>query len=251
MRANLTPGTFGTRRGIARAAGHVALALLCACAAPKPRVPELPSSDPAAVLQAVRVREEAIRSMRAVFTATTEVEGRKRKVDGVLVVRKPDRFRLRLMLLNLTVLDYLRVGKEVNAQVPIEESETAAQRARYLSLARDDFASAFLRGEYAFPGACRTKPFSDYGVQVTCGSLSDQTTSRVMILDAKTGFIESEVSYLGNEPRMILQYDDYRAAGGTWMPFHIRMTHPREKRTMVIEVSRYDLNPELRDELFL
>lgn len=242
------------RRGTFRAtlaSGWAVLVCLCGCSyETAPRPPELPSSDPASVLQIVQRREEAIQSLRAVFTAETALESRTRKVDGVLVVRKPDRFRLRMMLLNLTVLDYLRAGDEVKAQIPIEEEESAAQRAKFLALARDDFASAFLRGAYAFPGACRTRPFDQESVQVTCGALSDQTTSRVVIIDAKTGFIRSEVSYLGNEPRMILQYGEYRPSGEAWMPHHIRMTHPREKRTMVIQVSRYELNPALGDELF-
>jgi len=239
------------RGACGRGAGLFLLALLAACGAEKTaRLPELASADPAAVLQVVREREDAVRSLRSVFTAETTFEGRTRKVDGVLVVRKPDRFRLRLLTLNLTVLDYLRVGKEVKAQVPIEEEENKAQRAKYLALARDDFASAFLRGEYAFPAPCRAKTFDAESVQVTCGSLSDQTTSRVFVIDAKTGFIRSEVSYLGAEPRMILQYAEYRPVGDGWLAHHIRMTHPREKRTMVITVSRHELNPALGDELF-
>src|SRR5437879_3837279 len=67
-----------------------------ACAERRADIPRLRSSEPAAILQEIREREDKVHSLRAVFTAETTQEGRTRKTDGVLVVKKPGQFRLRL-----------------------------------------------------------------------------------------------------------------------------------------------------------
>jgi hypothetical protein len=70
------------------------------------------------MLAAVR-REEQVRSLRARFSSVARTSGVERAADGVLLIAKPDRFRLRLMLpFGITVFDYLNIGEQTWTVLP-------------------------------------------------------------------------------------------------------------------------------------
>src|SRR5574340_57689 len=103
-----------------RIQASIGLALLCVgcfeCApAGRRQAPAAPAPlSPAAALAVVEQREAAIHTLRARFTAHSRRGDDTHAADGVLLVKKPDRFRLRLMLpLGLTIFDYVSWGHRV------------------------------------------------------------------------------------------------------------------------------------------
>lgn len=230
------------------------LAAFMACSPPSSPSPRLPpeASSPEAILRLVRQRERRIRSLRARFVAVTAHDGKERHADGVLLVHKPDRFRLRLFLpLGVTVLDYVSVGSRAQLSLPLQGRFTSEPPdGDYAPFSREDLGEAFLRGSHAFPGTCMPRRAgSDSGVVVVCRSSAGSILRRIRI-DASTATIREETSYAGGMPRMTIRFGDYRETDGTPLPEEIEMSYPGRRLSVSISIRRYELNPSLSDALF-
>jgi outer membrane lipoprotein-sorting protein len=228
--------------------GVVAMALLFACKPPR-YAPATPvSTDPAAVLAGVRQREDQIHSLRARFKATAFHGSGESDVHGVLLVRKTNRFRMRLMLpLGITVLDYVNQGDRAWTLSPLSNGDDA-EEARLFSPA--DVRETFLRGAAAFPGTCLATGESAAIVEVACRACDDCPLLRSLHLDRRNGTISEETSYDGGEPRLAIRYADYREVFGQPLPFRVVMTYPARRLKVEIQIRAYEVNPELKDELF-
>jgi len=222
------------------------LAVLAGCTAASPPRMSLPV-DADARLAAVRAREDHVRSLRARFSSVTHMPGAERSADGVLLVAKPDRFRLRLMLpFGITVFDYLNVGDRSWTALPLAD---AAQRNRvgdFAPFSREDLGQAFLRGAYAFPGRCDAASAPTGDVLVTCREAG--ALQRTLRID-RDGIVE-ETSYEGRSPRLTIRYRDYRDVGAIALPFHITLDYPQRQQSVDISIDSYEVNPQLADTLF-
>ncbi len=222
---------------------------LAGCAPRRGFRPAPPPSDPGALLAAVQSRENQIVSLRARFTAVTHVGNEGHRVDGVLLVKKPDRFRMRLMLpLGPTVFDYVSWGTRAQITLPLSHEGGAAPPPGFAPFSQDDLGQAFLRGAHAFPGTCLPSRDAD-GVAVVCRDDAGVVLRRLDI-DPRDGTIRDETSFEAGAPRMILLYSDYRPADGTYLPLHIVMRYPQRELSVMIGISGYEVNPRLADALF-
>ena len=227
-----------------------ALALMVAgCARQRGPLPPTPAADPTALLAQVRANEERIGSLRARFTANTSAGGEERRTDGVLLVKKPNRFRMRLMLpFGPTIFDYVSWGERSQLTLPLQGSDSSAPPPGVAPFSRADVDEAFLRGSHAFPGTCM--PRRDSGAVVVLCRDAGGALLRRLNLDPNTGTIGDETSFEGGVPRMVLRYGDYRAVGDQYMPFHVTMIYPQRDLSVDITISSYELNPQLSDALF-
>ncbi len=220
------------------------------CGACTPRQPPAVSLPGPSVITvtSMRAQEDRIRSMRARFSATTAYGGEERSADGVLLVVKPDRFRLRLFLpLGLTVFDYLDRGDRTWITMPMRSEREGPPPEDLAVFSREDLGQAFLRGDYTFPGRCDASAAADE-VVITCREA--QQVVREIRVAAATGTISQETSYADGAPRMVLRYSDYRAVDSQALPFRISMLYPAKGMSVDITIWRYELNPHLADALF-
>jgi hypothetical protein len=205
--------------------------------------------DAAAILTCVRAREDAIHSLRARFRAVTRGAGANHTTHGVLLVDKPQRFRLRLMLpLGLTVFDYTKDGDRQSVSLPLRGS--GAGPADPFPFSEIDLAEVFLRGEKAFPGSCIPDGGGRGEVRVRCSDGAGRWRREIQ-LDASRGVISSETSFSGESPRLTVTYDDYRTTAGTVLPYRISVMYPGRGIGLEIEIDRYDVNPHLSPALFV
>ncbi len=247
-RTTVPAGTAGPTAAASTSAAVfvLGLAILAACPATQPRGPALPT-PPDARLAAVKAREEQIRTLRARFRSVARLRGAERSADGVLVIAKPDRFRLRLMLpFGLTVFDHLTVGDETWLVLPLADQQARDRAGEFAPFSREDLGQAFLRGPYAFPGECEAAPAPAGQVWVTC---HESGALRRTLLIGEDG-ISEETSYEGGAPRMLIHYADYRAVDGVGLPFHITLDFPQRQQSVDIAIERYEVNPMLSDDLF-
>jgi hypothetical protein len=228
--------------------------MLAACA---PRVAPLPVSvpaDPAAVLALVRQREDAIHTLRARFSATVYHGDSVRRAEGVLLVKKPDRFRLRLLSpFGFTVFDYVAHGAHALMQLPLEGQQLADDEIGAQSpFSPLDFRQAFLRGAAAFPGRC-TPAAAGAEVVVDCRDERGVRLREIRIARA-TATVIGETSFADAQPRLVLQFGDFRAVGGAGaglaLPFAVELRAPQRQVTMQIAVHADEINPLLADALF-
>lgn len=208
--------------------------------------PVLPAAADAR-LAAVRAREDQVRSLRVRFSSVTRLPGAERSADGVLLVAKPDRFRLRLMLpFGLTVFDYLNVGDRTWMALPLADEQQRSRAGEFAPFSRDDLGQAFLRGAYAFPGDCVAAACGGEKVSVSCRA--DGELRRTLLI-GEDG-VNEETSYAAGTPRMRIRYADHRDADGFWLPFHITLEYPQRQQSVDITIQQYEVNPTLPDELF-
>lgn len=224
---------------------------LLACAVPRPAAFRLPTANPDRLLEMVREREERLTSLRARFTADSQREGERRSAEGVLLVKKPDRFRLRLMLpFGLTIFDYVSWGDRTQLALPMENKIiTGPPRDDRLAFSQADLGEVFLRGANAFPGTCRANGSDASGVVALCRDSAGGLLRQIRI-DAETATIRDETTYEGDEPRMVLRYDDYRSVGDVVLPYHIVLRYPGQHVALDVAIHRYEVNPVLADDLF-
>jgi outer membrane biogenesis lipoprotein LolB len=222
------------------------LVLLLGCAtAPAPR-PTLPAA-PAARQAAVRASEDRVRSLRARFSSVVRLPDGERSADGVLLIAKPDRFRLRLMLpLGITVFDYLNVGEQTWTALPLAGEQARARVDQFAPFSRQDLGQAFLRGAHAFPGDCDAAPATDDQVWVSC---REAGMLRRTVLIGRHGIIE-ETTYDEGVQRLVIRYADYRAVDGMSLPYRIALEYPQRRQSVEITIERYEVNPVLSDTLF-
>jgi hypothetical protein len=205
------------------------------------------STGPAETFARLREQEARIHSLRARFVASTSYQGVERTAQGVLLVRKPDRFRLRLVLpFGLTLFDYLSVGENVWTVAPFA-GEKSADLAPF---SRQDLGAAFLRGADAFPGQCKAEADAR-GVAVACRECDACPVLRAFLLENGTATVLEEVGYGDSGPRVSLTYDVQREVEGHLLPFHIHLRDLARGAEVDIRIQAYEVNPELRDALFL
>jgi hypothetical protein len=197
------------------------------------------------VLSALRGREDRIVTLRARFTSTARADAQSHTTTGVLLVHKPDRFRLRLLLpIGLTVLDYLQVGGQTYVEHPLAHHAPVDDAA----FSQADLAAAFLRGPDAFPGVCQPSRASD-AVVVICRNAAGARL-RELHVNAADATILHESSYDGDRVRVRIRYDDYRPVADLTLPFRIVMQYPGRAMTVEIAIQRYEVNPVLAAALF-
>ncbi len=221
-----------------------------ACATRRAAPPVLGPADPAEVFAAVRRREDAILSLRARFSVTVQQDENVRRAEGVLLVKKPDRFRLRLLSpFGFTVFDYVTSGAHMRMELPLEgkrlvDDEIATQSA----FSPVDLRQAFLRGAAAFPGYC-TPQAAGAEVSVECRDAPGDVRREIRIARA-TATVSQEISFAGDVPRVVMTFAEYRTVEGIPLPFAIELRAPARHVTMQIALRSYDLNPVLADTLF-
>jgi hypothetical protein len=147
----------------------------------------------------------------------------------------------------ITVLDYVSHGDRSWTLLPLAKGE-ASEEARLFS--PDDVRETFLRGPAAFPGICSATDGSAAIVEVACRSCKECSLLRSLRLDRRNATITEETSYDDGEPRLTIRYADYREVGGRPLPLRVVMTYPARRLKVEIQIRAYEVNPELRDELF-
>ena len=239
---------------MSRATGAVCAALLLAtlvsCAPPRLGRPPHAAVDPTQALQLVRQREDRIVSLRARFTADTRVADDSRRADGVLLVKKPDRFRMRLMLpFGPTIFDYLSWGERTQLSLPLRGGNDDRPPNELAPFSREDLGQAFLRGPAAFPGTCVPARDSRTDVVVSCRD-DDGSLLRQLRISDDRAIIRDETSFEAGAPRMVLRFSDYRPIDDLELPFQITMLYPGRQLSVDIAINKYEVNPTLADALF-
>jgi len=244
----------------ARAAGvlrHCRVALValisCGCATQPRTVPTTTGSalgNPAEVLTLARQREDRVQTLRTRFSSVFQRGNDVRRAQGVLVVKKPERFRLRLVSpFGFTVLDFLSADGSTRLALPLEHKLLKDDEiAREAPFSAADLRPAFLRGDAAFPGTCVADE-REGAVQVDCRDASGALL-RQLRLDRSNAAVLEEISYANGQPRLMTRYSDFRQVDDQPLPFAIELHYPGQDVVLRITVDRYEINPVLGDELF-
>lgn len=234
-----------------RFAGASCLAVLAACT-PRPPVvapPELASeSEPYA---AVQRRDASVHALRARFTVAMRAGKTDRRSEGVLLVKKPDRFRLRLLsLLGFTVLDYTSTGQHARMELPLEgERFVDDEIERHAPFSPADMRQVFLHDEDPTAARCVSAVAQGDDVVVLCHG-HDDVIERRLVVDRPTATVRQETVFSNGAPRLVLWFDDYRRVDDILLPFAIDLEYPGKDVLLRIDVRGYEVNPVLSDSLF-
>jgi hypothetical protein len=242
----LVAGGFSLRAGTGALALSACLASLTVACTPRIAPTPVPAgTDPAALLAMVRQREDGIHSLRARFAATVRHDDTVRRAEGVLLIKKPDCFRLRLLSpFGFTVFDYVTRGAHARMELPLEGKQLVdGEIGTQAAFSPLDFRQAFLRGEAAFPGRC-TPAAAGTEVVVDCRDDHNALLREIRIARA-SGTVTREISFDRERPRASLQFDDYRVVDGLPLPFAIELRSPDRNLTVQIALRAYEINPAL------
>jgi outer membrane biogenesis lipoprotein LolB len=234
-----------------RSVAVLCAALLAACSTrvAAPPVAE-PEQTPEAAYAAVRRQEAAIRTLRAHFSARVRRGTQTRTAEGVLVVKKPDRFRLRLLSpFGLTVFDYTSWDAHDRMELPLEGKRFRdAEIAEHALFSPADMREVFLGSAGDDAARCTVHG----GAQETVVDCRDQegTLVRLTRIQTATRRVAQQVRMRSGQPELVMEFADYRRVGRLELPFKIDLTSPAKAIHLQITVRNYELNPSLPDSLF-
>jgi hypothetical protein len=190
--------------------------------------------------------------MRARFTSTTRDAGGARQLSGVLLVARPDRLRFRLSLpLGLTVLDYVRTGDRAWVRLPMGGSDAVYGYASQ-TLPRTFARFTEERNLQQCDAYDRTEPERLWVICYLRGG-DVAHPDRLLAIRARDGVIDEEHLLTADGVASITRYDDYRSVDGAYLPFRILIhdIRPGSEKTVDVAIERYEVNPVLRDDVFL
>jgi hypothetical protein len=205
------------------------------------------TKDPLAV---VRDGGDGATSLRATFLARMRRGDSTERARGVLLVRKPDRFRLRLSsLFGLTILDYVSNAGDDRLWLASEERVLAGDEiARSASFSPAAVRLIFLRKLGVWQRDCREGVEPDEAV-VECMDERGRVHYRGYV-ERTSGLLRREIVLDEEQPRLTVAYGDYRPASGLRLPYAIEWSEISSGARVEIEIDRYEVDPPLRDELF-
>lgn len=212
---------------------------------PVPAAAVVPS-DPIAV---VRNGGDRVTSLRATFLASVHRGDALERARGVLLVSKPDRFRLRLSsLFGFTILDYLSSkGDDRLWLASADRILLGDEIAESASFSPDAVRWIFLRERGDPRSECEEAEGGD-DAMVECRNAEGRVTYRGYV-QRSSSLLEREV-LLDDGPRLTVVYGDYRPTSGVRLPYSIEWTEAASGARVEIQVDRYEVDPWLADELF-
>jgi hypothetical protein len=225
------------------------IALLAGCGGPSP-LPALPRvtgaprpiEEASALLDRIRTREEEVATWKAVLSLAIEdrANDRSGSLRGALLVRRPDRFRLRLLgPAGVTAMDLLYVAPRYRLVVPGRPPIEGADAAREKRLPVGAMARAFLR-QYDAPAR---------SLVVGGGRSRLELSDRSVFLTASEDVLVDSIRENGKESVRVT-YADYRDVTGHRLPFRVRMDLPERELTARVDVERYEVDPAIPQEAF-
>lgn len=241
---------MSARRQLAATAIGLALALGAGCAARPPAPgPALAGADEVRALLARRTRETA--TMTATFRlALHRADGAAETSRGAVVVVRPDRLRLQIFSFGvMTAYDYTAAGDRYRVRRPLEGVDRVG---RFGEPAPGDAAALGedLRPLFLLAAPADSARVDDAGERYRV-TLADPGGRREIEVSKRDGRVERETLYgAAGEPRLAVQYGDYRAVDGFAMPFAIRVRDPGRATTLAIDVQRYTRNLPVDPKLF-
>lgn len=223
------------RRDAARAAAALLLLAVAGCARPPAPLPPV-AGDP---LDTLRARTADITTVRARFSAVAQFGGEDRQASGVLLARRPDALRLRLIApFGFTVLDYTRNGDHAAVWLPAGSAGPAPPDvALFTHLGIDD----------ALPPESCSAGASEGALTVYRCALPPHG-ERLLALDPDTATLRSAHDWFDGRPVLSRTYDDYRLVGGVPLPYRLSL-HTAEG-TVEVRIDAYELNPPLGADAF-
>ena len=246
------PRWFALRVALCLLAGSIA----SACAprvAPRASAPAWLTGSADEVYAALRRREAAMQTLRARFSAVFLTQGSEttsRRASGVLLVKKPDRFRLRLLSpFGFTVFDYLSYGEHARIELPLEGKQLVDSEAdQHTPFPPRLLREQFLHEATAFVGHC-TEDADPEMVYLACREADGPLVRRISI-ERSTGRVRREVTLDDVRQRLqfAVDYSEYRPVSGFDLPFAISLGS--ESQRLNVTVAVYEVNPMLSDDLF-
>ncbi len=230
-------------------------ALLSACGArrvPRAAAPAWLAGSADDVYAGLRRRETEIQNLRARFSAVFETSGSEatvRRASGVLLVKKPDRFRLRLLSpFGFTVFDYVSSGEHVRIELPLQGKTLTDGEADHGPFSPRLLRQQFLRESAPFAGHCGEDADAEL-LYLSCCEADGPMLRRINI-ERSSGRVRREVMFdaVRNRLEFVVDYSDYRPVSGIDLPFAISLATDSQKLT--VTVAAYEVNPPLTDDLF-
>jgi hypothetical protein len=218
-----------------------------------PRVGGAPASPArvAEVIHALRTAQSSIHTLRVAHHIALAKGGvSSGSLRGLLAVRRPDAYRLRVLgPAGLTAMDLVWSAGRFVLDVPAREVHLAGDartpRRALHGVPIDGLARAFL-GTYdaTHAGLVEDRRWSVLTLE------ESPAVRRVLYLSPPEMTVVVDARFEGGRETLRLTHGDLRPVGGTLLAHDIRCDMPREGLVATIRVERYDVNPTLPDAAF-
>ncbi len=197
----------------------------------------------------VAARDVDARTLRATFKLVLHrPDGSHESSRGAVVVARPDCLRLQVFSFGVvTSYDYTANGDRYRIREPLSGAtrigrfDVAGSEPGALG---DDLRPLFLG---ASPSEAQT--VGDGGDRYLVAAPSPEGR-RVAEVSKQSGAIERETLLVGEVPRVVIEYNDFRDVDGVSMPFAIDVTWPARGTSLAIAVTRYVRNAPVDPGLF-
>ena len=197
----------------------------------------------------VAARDVDTRTLRATFhLVLRRPDGSEEASRGAVVVARPDRLRLQIFSFGVvTAYDYTANGERYRIREPL----SGVQRVGRFDAAEDErgVLGDDLRPLFLAPMPSTARTVRDGGDRYLVASPSPEGR-RIAEVSKRSGAIERETLLVGDSPRLVIEYADFRDVDDVSMPFAIDVTLPGRGTSLAIAVTRYVRNTPVDAGLF-
>jgi hypothetical protein len=226
------------------------------CGADRPRMAPLPQvagraapiEDARALLAELRRRDDAHPAWKSVHRLTLQDRrnARHAKMRGLLVVARPDRFRLRLLgPADVTAMDLTYVAPRYRLEIAGRDTFVGADARRETRLPVAAMAETFLRR------------FEGEAVGLWAGSTRRRLAiatpdggRRIVILPAARPEVMADSFRRRGVEELRVTYRQYRSVGPARLPFEVSMYLPDRSLAAHVAVERYEVGPAIPEGAF-
>ncbi|HYD48820.1 MAG TPA: hypothetical protein VEB21_10755 [Terriglobales bacterium] len=189
------------------------------------------------IVRQVLAREQERQSLRATFDVEVSYGGGERRAGGALVVRKPDRFRMRLLTpFGVTVFDYLQREGRSWVWQPLGAGGSTSERNSLQLFSERGMGAAFL-GQYDVdPATCRIQ------AQTADCPAGGERTIRIDL--AQQVIVED------HHPQAHIRYSEHRLHESHNLPAHISICADAGRLAVQVSIKTYEVDVPLPDDLF-
>lgn len=232
----------------------VAALVLAGCAARAPRPAPTTTAaaplDAAAARAVVERRASESRTLTAMFSIEMRrADGGSETSRGAVAVVRPDRLRLQIFSLGVvTAYDFTVAGERYHLRRPLEGVDVVGRFDDAASPSATDLGRD-LRPLFLLPAATAAERVEDRADRLRV-TVEERAGRRLVDVRKADGRIVAERLLDGGEPRVEIEYGDYRPVDGADLPFAIRVRYPRKGVEVTIAVRSYTRNAPVDPKLF-
>lgn len=214
-------------------------------------IPAFASTQLTDIAQELKRREQQLQTVQGVCQLNMESAEKRGNFSGVLLVQRPDRFRLvgyRSLIGSTTILDILLEGAQLSLYLPSENKVFRGSSTQSRFLNGNEMMTSF----FGFENRTFLLLEETETVYLFALLTPERKFQQTLKVQKKSLMIQEQTFYDANgNVNLYIQYRNYQKIGELYWPYEVDIVQFQPSHTLRIRFKEVELNVVLQPEAFL